>query len=1263
MRHSLSFLLSIALLFFAVRGEAQNLFDIPLRINMGGVETEDSHGNIWLGDLAPGLPCGGDPLDIRVNDSGGCNFIENWLPGTFQPDSLDEIGFDSTHPGDQYIFNTIRWDVGNDGIDFRLEIPVENGQYIVNCYFTEQCCPGRHFQIEIQGEIVADDVSYLSYADPPSLGRVGRLSFPGIEVNDQLLRIAFLPCPQCPGATDTNAIIDAIEVLGDSMCTGPDFNFRCSYDPVADRVNAGWNGVPGADSYRVLKNGQVLFASLPGTARSFTDANPRSGGTDVTYVIQALDGGVGFAQCSCRVRTLSCPRNLRCSFNEATVEAALNWDPAVAVDVTGYEVRANGILLATLPGNATSYIDRPSERRVAYEVLPLTAPAGQCRALTCNVENPTILLPVPFRVNAGGPEVTDSRGRLWRGDQGPGDPLDIRPVDTSATQTIEAWCNPSRETVEALGFDFNDPNDVTIFRSIRWDVGGDADDFIIELPVPNDEYIVNLYFCEACCDNRHFKIEIEGEIVADDVHRADYASAHHQVGRYSFEEILVTDRKLTIGLLPCRECPGATDVNAILSALEVMSTTVDCGNPKNRECPGSLSCSVDGAGMVTGTWQAPRCLEGDVTGYRLLRDGEQVATLPATATSFIQPLGQRVATYEVVPLLREGSLTCRPMRCTAINPSQPFAIPLRINMGGQETIDSRGRRWLGDPGAGQDVLAIRPDVLGGTNAISNWCDQLVVSNFDSLQSLGFDPFHPGDLHIFDTIRWDIGDDDGDFQAGELNDLDGGDVDFILELPVPNGNYLVNLYFTECCCPTRHFSIEIQDELLIEDVNAAAYSPSGDLGRTGFYSFDGIAVTGGILRIALRPCISCPGASDFNAILNALEVLPAAPSAPRCPQDLNCFFDLDGSVTGNWGGPENLSISGYRLLRNGEPIATLPAGATTFNDAQPPCTRTITYELEPMVQGSPCPGLRLLCTVVDPFCMFEVPLRVNMGGRATLDSNGDLWHGDPGESADVLGMRRDLLGGQHAPEYWGRGAYQRDTLTALGFDPPHQGNEYIFTTIRWDVGNNPPDFLIDIPIEDGAYTINMYFEEGCCPGRHFQITVEDELVAEDVSYLSYVPAAPALGKVGVLSFEAVVKDEVLNIGLLPCGPALCPGSTDTNAIINGLEILPSGGPPLARFVRGDANSDGTINLTDGVRILNFLFTGGTVPECMDAADSDDSGGTQLSITDAIRILGWLFSGGTAPPPPTPSTGAYPTSDCGPDPTPDSFDCAVISPKCR
>jgi hypothetical protein len=96
----------------------------------------------------------------------------------------------------------------------------------------------------------------------------------------------------------------------------------------------------------------------------------------------------------------------------------------------------------------------------------------------------------------------------------------------------------------------------------------------------------------------------------------------------------------------------------------------------------------------------------------------------------------------------------------------------------------------------------------------------------------------------------------------------------------------------------------------------------------------------------------------------------------------------------------------------------------------------------------------------------------------------------------------------------------------------------------------------------------------------------------------------------------------------------------------------------RFVRGDPNASGSVDLTDGIVVLNYLFLGGVDPACFDAADTDDNGG--LVISDAVIIFSWLFQGGMEPRPPSPDTGAYSRDRCGLDPTDDGLDCASFPP---
>jgi len=60
------------------------------------------------------------------------------------------------------------------------------------------------------------------------------------------------------------------------------------------------------------------------------------------------------------------------------------------------------------------------------------------------------------------------------------------------------------------------------------------------------------------------------------------------------------------------------------------------------------------------------------------------------------------------------------------------------------------------------------------------------------------------------------------------------------------------------------------------------------------------------------------------------------------------------------------------------------------------------------------------------------------------------------------------------------------------------------------------------------------------------------------------------------------------------------------------------------VRGDVDRNGTLELTDAVVLLQFLFLGGEAPMCDATADADAS--EVLEVTDVVAILNYLFRGG-------------------------------------
>ncbi|MCZ6793735.1 MAG: hypothetical protein O7J95_08995, partial [Planctomycetota bacterium] len=115
-------------------------------------------------------------------------------------------------------------------------------------------------------------------------------------------------------------------------------------------------------------------------------------------------------------------------------------------------------------------------------------------------------------------------------------------------------------------------------------------------------------------------------------------------------------------------------------------------------------------------------------------------------------------------------------------------------------------------------------------------------------------------------------------------------------------------------------------------------------------------------------------------------------------------------------------------------------------------------------------------------------------------------------------------------------------------------------------------------------------------------------------------------------------------------------------IDDVAVTAEGGAG-SRFVRGDADANGSINLTDGIVILNFLFLGADAPRCLDAADTDDDGGERPTLTDAVIIFAWLFSGGAPPRDPGPDAPNYSAGRCGLDETDDGMDCAAVAAPCN
>lgn len=84
------------------------------------------------------------------------------------------------------------------------------------------------------------------------------------------------------------------------------------------------------------------------------------------------------------------------------------------------------------------------------------------------------------------------------------------------------------------------------------------------------------------------------------------------------------------------------------------------------------------------------------------------------------------------------------------------------------------------------------------------------------------------------------------------------------------------------------------------------------------------------------------------------------------------------------------------------------------------------------------------------------------------------------------------------------------------------------------------------------------------------------------------------------------------------------------------------PGLAElFIRGDANDDLAVNLSDAIYLVAHLFQAGPPSVCEDSADANDDG--KMNLSDAIYSIDYLFRSGLEPPPPFRERGSDPTGD--------------------
>jgi hypothetical protein len=149
--------------------------------------------------------------------------------------------------------------------------------------------------------------------------------------------------------------------------------------------------------------------------------------------------------------------------------------------------------------------------------------------------------------------------------------------------------------------------------------------------------------------------------------------------------------------------------------------------------------------------------------------------------------------------------------------------------------------------------------------------------------------------------------------------------------------------------------------------------------------------------------------------------------------------------------------------------------------------------------------------------------------------------------------------------------------------------------------------------------------------------DDQLVATIV--LAVAPCADkGPTSIGFSDGAILASDSLSEPGLLAAGHNVV--IIETGAV---RPVLGEAGSIDVRqgFIRGDANKDDSVDIGDPVFLLDYVFRGGRVPPCIDAADANND--TDIDISDPIWLLTYLFTGGPQPSEPYPQAGVDPSDD--------------------
>jgi len=238
----------------------------------------------------------------------------------------------------------------------------------------------------------------------------------------------------------------------------------------------------------------------------------------------------------------------------------------------------------------------------------------------------------------------------------------------------------------------------------------------------------------------------------------------------------------------------------------------------------------------------------------------------------------------------------------------------------------------------------------------------------------------------------------------------------------------------------------------------------------------------------------------------------------------------------------------------------------------------------------------------------------LGGHSHVYERSFLIDGHTGTSDTWNPAIHQVDGGSGDPA--GTGAYQKEML-------PNQGTIYAVMGSSAQAGSGTLDHPAMYYSGSVMGSLVLDFSGGLLEAKMIRI----DGATEDAFTISKTPpvdcndnGVPDSGELA----SGAATDCDGNGTLDECDLASGAIDSDGDGILDACQGVP--------FIRGDCNQDGTIDISDAIQILEYLFGGSSSTNCFDALDFNSSG--QVDVADAISGLGYLFQGTAPPGPPFP-----------------------------